>query len=264
MQGNKDCQQVSDGSAVFDLAISTVIGDRDEQQDSFGYELSVGEGLVVVCDGMGGMNGGKIASGLAVKEFLDDYKIVCPCEDAVTFLAEATKKASLKIRDYKLSNGERLKAGSTLVAILIQGRRLFWSSVGDSRAYLLRDSKYVQITLDQNYKTVLSEKLDAGLINETEFDNESDRAEALISYLGIENLQLIDYNNEELDLRNGDKIVVMTDGLYKIVDEAEIFAIVDNFNNISEALQALEAKAASKSRNSKNRDNMTVAIISIK
>lgn len=264
MQGSKDCQQIIESTSLFDLAMSTEIGDRDEQQDSFGYELSIGEGLVVVCDGMGGMNGGKIASGLAVKEVLDEYKSVCPCNDAVTFLAEATKKASLKIRDYKLSDGERLNAGSTLVAILIQGRRLFWSSVGDSRAYLLRDSKYVQITLDQNYKTVLSEKLDSGLINEAEFDNESDKAEALISYLGIENLQLIDYNNEELTLKRGDKIVIMTDGLYRIVDEPEIFTIINNFNNISEALRALEAKAMSKSRKSKNRDNMTVAIISIK
>ncbi len=264
MQGSKDCQQVSESTSAFDLAISTAIGNREDQQDSFGYELSIDEGLVVVCDGMGGMNGGKLASGLAVKEFLDEYKENCPCEDAVTFLSEATQNASLKIRNHRLSNGERLNAGSTVVAILIKGKNLFWSSVGDSRAYLLRDSKYVQITLDQNYKTVLSEKLDAGLISESEFDSERDRAEALISYLGIENLQLIDYNNEELELRKGDKIVVMTDGLYKIVDESEIFTIVDNFNNISEALQALETKAASKARKSNNRDNMTVAIISIK
>ncbi len=264
MQGNKDNQQKTDSNSVLDLALFTTIGDREEQQDSFGYELMPGEGLIVVCDGMGGHEGGKIASSLAVNEFLESYKSQYPCNDIVSFLAETTKRASRKIGDCKSRNGDKLNAGSTLVAISVQGNRLFWSSVGDSRAYLLRNGEYVQITLDHNYKTVLTEKLDAGLIDEAEFASESDRAEALISYLGIADLQLIDYNNEELLLQKGDKIVIMTDGLYKIVSESEIFKVIDNFSNIVEALQALEIKAKKNTRNMNNRDNMTVAIISVK
>ncbi len=264
MQGNKNNQQITGSNSIFDLSIFTTIGDREEQQDSFGCELMPNEGLVVICDGMGGHRGGKIASSLAVGEFLEAYTGGYSSGDAVEFLAKVTKSASQKIQECKSDDRRPLNGGSTVVAVLIRDNRMFWSSVGDSRAYLFRNGEYVQITVDHNYNTVLTEKLDAGMIDETEFASESDRAEALISYLGISNLQLIDYNNEDFILEKGDKIVIMTDGLYKIVSEAEIFKVVDNFSNIAEALQALESKAKKNARNTKNRDNMTVAIISVK
>ncbi len=264
MQGTKDTQQQTDSNAVLELAVYTTIGHREEQQDSFGYALRPHEGLVVVCDGMGGHEGGKMASNLAVSRFLEAYEAQSPGQDAVSFLSETTMQASKAINACTFPNGEPCNAGSTLVAVLLQGRRLFWSSVGDSRAYLLRDREYAQFTLDHNYNTVLLEKLEAGLISQQDFARESQRAEALISYLGIADLQLIDYNNEELLLQPGDKVVIMTDGLYKVVNEAEIFQVISNFSNISEALQALEIKARKNARNANNRDNMTVAIIAVK
>ena len=87
------------------------------------------------------------------------------------------------------------------------------------------------------------EKANAGLLDEEEFAKEDVRGEALISFLGIGNLALIDYSKSPLELQKDDKIIIMSDGLYKIVSDAEIARILENFNNIWEAVQALEMKA---------------------
>ena len=62
-----------------------------------------------------------------------------------------------------------------------------------------------------------------------------------------------------------DKILLMSDGLYKLVSNNEIMRILSNFTNIEDALKALELKAQKASKNFKiSRDNMTVALIKIK
>lgn len=264
MQGHKDNEQITDHNSKMELAILTVLGDREDQQDSFGYELKQDDGLVVVCDGMGGYEGGKLASSIAVDEFLSAFNREYPCNEPVLFLDETTHRANNRISALKSRDGQALHAGSTLVALLILGEQMYWSSVGDSRAYLLRGGEFVQFTLDHNYKTVLQEKKNAGLIDEEEYASESSRAEALISFLGIGDLKLIDYNDEAFHLMKDDKIVIMSDGLYKLVPEEEIFRVADNFNNSAEALQALEMKARKSAKSGMSRDNMTVAMIKIK
>lgn len=262
---HKNQQLVNDDNSSFSIAALSVIGDRDEQQDSLGYSLKQDEGLIVVCDGMGGHEGGKIASELAVETFLAAYSERYLIGDQIGVLIDTAKKTDVLISQLKKENGDLLKAGSTLVSILINRKKIIWCSVGDSRAYLIRNGEMVQLTQDQNYHTVLKEKMNAALLDEAEYQKEKARGEALISFLGIGNLSLIDYSETPLELVKDDKIIVMSDGLYKIVSDAEILRIIDNFSNIGEAVQALEAKAK---KNAKklciSRDNMTLALMKIK
>lgn len=262
---HSDQKLVRDENSAFQMAALSVIGDRDDQQDSFGYALKQEEGIVVVCDGMGGHEGGKIASELAVQMFLEQYTESYLIAKQTDMLIETAKKTDAMISQLRNETGDLLKAGSTLVSILINRKKLMWCSVGDSRSYLIRDGEMVQFTQDHNYHTVLVEKAKAGLLNEDEFKEENVRGEALISFLGIGNLSLIDYAEIPLELKKDDKIIIMSDGLYKVVSDSEIARIVDNFNNIGEAVQALEMKAKKNAKNSGElRDNMTVALIKVK
>jgi protein phosphatase len=262
---HKDQQLITEENTAFQLAALSVIGDRDDQQDSLGYSLKQDEGLIVVGDGMGGHEGGKLASELAVEVFLSHYDESRWSDNQTGVLVEAAKKADEMISQLKNADGALLKAGSTIVSIVVNRKKLMWCSVGDSRAYLMRDGEMVQLTLDHNYHTVLVEKMNAGLLDRREFEQENMRGEALISFLGIGNLALIDYSESPLELKKDDKIIIMSDGLYKIVTDAEIARILDNFNNIGEAVQALELKARKKAKNDREaRDNMTVALIKIK
>ncbi|MBO5870724.1 MAG: serine/threonine-protein phosphatase [Clostridia bacterium] len=262
---HKDQQLIKDENSAFQLAALSVIGDRDDQQDSFGYRLKQEEGLIVICDGMGGSEGGKAASELAVEMFLADYAESSFNTKPSDMLIETAKKADAMVFLLKNEEGKLLKAGTTLASVIINRRKLTWCSVGDSRAYLLRNGELAQITQDHNYHTVLVGKKNEGLLDETEFQMESARGEALISFLGIGNLGLIDYSEVPLELQKDDRIIIMSDGLYKVVTDPEIARILDNFTNIGEAVQALEIKAKKNAANNNIlRDNMTVALIKIK
>lgn len=260
-----DNQLLTDENSSFSLAALSTIGDREDQQDSFGYNLKREDGLMVLCDGMGGHEGGKMAGESAVEAFLAKYDESHMAPNQTDILIETAKKADFNISQLKNAEGRLLKAGSTLVSIVVNRKKLIWCSVGDSRAYLVRDGEMVQLTQDHNYNTVLLGQLKAGLLTEEQYKTEAVRGESLISYLGIGNLGLIDYSGTPFDLMKDDKIIMMSDGLYRIVSDDEIARILDNFNNIGEAVRALEMKAKKNAKSKGEiRDNMTVALIKIK
>lgn len=264
MEENNSMQLVGEDNQNFEVAIISVLGNRDEQQDSFGYSLKETGGIVVVCDGMGGYEGGWAASHIAVESVISDYNN-SEITDNVFFLKSATKKANKAILNLRQSSSELFNAGSTLVALLITENKLFWNSVGDSRAYLIRNEQLVQLTLDHNYNAVLNDRFDMGEITLEEFEEENKRGDALISFIGLGEEILVDYNKKPLLLEKYDKIIIMSDGLYKLLEDEEIGRIVNNFSDIGEALLALEMKAQKNAGENKlSRDNMTVALIKIK
>jgi len=257
-------QIITDSNDLFELAAITVLGDRPQQQDCFGWSLRSSGGLVVLCDGMGGHQGGARASAAAVDCFLSAYERE-PDAQPGPLLAGSTMEANSVISGMKDEAGLPLKAGSTLTAVLLRGGELFWSSVGDSRAYLVRGDAFVQFTQDQNYRTVLDEQLRSGTITRETYNRNLPKAEALISYLGIGDLRLVDHNAVPLRLCQGDKLILMSDGLYKLMSDEEISRILENFSSLRDALQALELKARKNAKNSAiQRDNMTVALIKLK
>lgn len=265
MQNYKDNQLITDENAAFEMTMLSVLGDREAQEDCFGYDLKNGEGLVVICDGMGGHDGGRIASSVAVEKILSAYRAQYPCAEPTNCLIGAANEADRTVAALTNAEGKPLRAGTTMVAVVVRDGELFWTSVGDSRAYLFRGSEFVQITEDHNYQLVLDERLAGGVISREEFERESLRGEALISFLGIGDLRIIDYNAVPLKLYKDDKILLMSDGLYKLVSDEEIQRIVENFSNIGEALQALDMKAKKNAKYlAASRDNMTVALIKIK
>lgn len=265
MEENETIQLAEEKNQIFEVAIISSLGNRNEQQDSFGYSLKDSGGIVVICDGMGGYQGGRKASWFAVESVISCYDNENEIADNVMFLQNATKKANETVLNLRHTGSELVNAGSTLVSVFFDKNKLYWNSVGDSRAYLLRNENIVQLTLDHNYSTVLKEQIDIGYITEEEFENKCKRGEALISFIGLSDEILVDYNKHPLLLEKNDRIIIMSDGLYKLLKDEEIARIVANFGNISEALQALEIKAEKNANdNAILRDNMTVAIIKIK
>ena len=254
-----------DENDTFQVALLSVLGDRQEQQDCIGYELKQNEGIVCICDGMGGHEGGKIASNIGVDYVLRSYLDTYPCDDINNMYIEASQKANDKIFSLKHTDGTKMQSGSTVVSIVVKGNKLYWLSIGDSRLYLLRNDEFVRATKDHNYRLALDEALSAGVIDEEKFNNELYRSEALISFLGVGKLSIIDSNVEPITLLKNDRLLIMSDGLYKLLSDDEMKKIVFNFNNVSEAIQALELKAQKNAKASNiKRDNMTIALLKIK
>ena len=244
MNNHKNRYSFYDKNNSFEVAVFSIIGDRADQQDSSGLFLRYNEGIIAVADGMGGADGGRIAADIAVKNIINRYEAVDYIEDFTDFFIDNVKQSDYKINNLKNKNGDKMGAGSTIVSVAVRDRFLHWISVGDSRIYLYSNNKFAQLTKDHNYFSALEE------------------GEALISYLGIGNLKLVDINQEPLELNKNDIVLLSSDGLYKTLESETIAAILNNFNNINEAASALEQKCA-KTAQKKNihRDNTTFAII---
>ena len=120
---------------------------------------------------------------------------------------------------------------------MIEGNRLWHVSVGDSRIYLLREGELTCLTVDHNYELVLREYRAKGYISQEELAEplQDSRAQSLISYLGLGKKKIIDKNEAPLEMKEGDKIILCSDGLYKSLYESQIRAIVaEEYGKIDE------------------------------
>lgn len=212
-------------SCGISTGLSSIVGTRKNQQDSLYVKCDTDKTIAIICDGMGGMEGGELASQLAVRILAEDFEQETEEEMPAFFQKEAVKMDDA-IASLVNEAGEAIKAGTTVVSVVIKEDKLYWLSVGDSRIYIIRGAEIVQINQDHNYKLLLDTDRKAGKISEEEYIARIGKGEALISYLGIGKLSLIDINYIPFQLMNGDVILLCSDGLYKRLDDQEIYEII--------------------------------------
>ncbi len=138
---------------ALEFAAATDIGNvRCNNEDSFGYDTD--NNLYVVCDGMGGMAAGEVASSMAVRALIESFAAstaagaVAPVEERLlTALCEANRQVyQAGLEDPRLHS-----MGTTLVCVSFEGDRFVVGNVGDSRAYLVRGGKCIQISQDHSF-----------------------------------------------------------------------------------------------------------------
>ena len=209
----------------YEVQLCTELGGRSDQQDSAYVYMGSEMAFALVCDGMGGTENGALASQIAVnsgRELLQAYlgrgtQKKCP-EFLLDMMLELDERVSREL-------GKR-KGGTTAVAAFLDRSQLYWFSAGDSRLYIFRGGELVQATRDHNYALRLNEQLQMGEISTAEFERESERGEALISYLGVGGLPVFDLTNAPLELMDGDILLLTTDGLYKALPQSLISHIL--------------------------------------
>lgn len=261
----KDSYCITEENRTIKLAVYSSIGDREEQQDRAGYSLGAESGQVVLCDGMGGHAAGRMASMIAVSEFLSSRNISTMGANIYDALAETAKYIDKKVHSISDEKGNWLQAGTTFIAVVVSDNKVHWASVGDSRIYLHKDNKLYQLNEEHTYEHALDEMLKYQSITKEEYDSEIVYGDALISFLGIGDLSIIDGIKDPMYLESGDKILIMSDGLYKIIPDNEICSILNNFADLSDALSTLDLKVKAKAkRENIQRDNMTLALIKMK
>ena len=253
---------ISKQNDYFKMAVYSTVGGRDDQQDSAGYEMNDNSGIFVVCDGMGGHQGGKKSSSIAVNSIIDNYDASRPDSDVNEMLLNGINEADERVSTLKNEFGDLLRGGTTAAVAVIRRRNLYWISAGDSRIYIYRKGEFVQITTDHIYEVALRENKEAGLITQDFYDAEIARGEVLISFVGVGGLPLIDKSINPVTLQKDDLVLIMSDGLYKNVPDKYIKRCVENFKNPIDSLHALENRVRKMTEEDKSvRDNMTVMII---
>lgn len=255
-------KQNSNGKSPVKAAAFSIIGHREYQQDFAGLVTDDRTALAVVCDGMGGLNGGEQAGREAVQLLLEDYDREQPRQQFTEFLCREAARMDRLVCGLTNSQGQPLKAGSTTVSVILRDGELHWMSVGDSRIYVLRGTSIVPVTRDHNYRRELEDMLSRGEITRERFQSEAStrRADALTSYLGMGGLRRIERNMQPFALEEGDMVLLCSDGLYKSLDEHQIQAmILDNQASLQVAVRRLVRMA--KELAVKSQDNATAVLL---
>ena len=251
-----------EGNIHIEAAVQSHIGAREYQQDYAYLKIFSGGAFGILCDGMGGLSGGDIASKTTVMSFAQNFAARDRQKSDYDFFGEQTIRTDREIAALKDDAGKPLQCGTTVVSVSVTGNQMYWLSVGDSRIYLIRADRIVQVTRDHNYKTMLDEYLSNGKISQEKYEQEArgGRFEALTSYIGMDGVQIIDRNHEAVTLEDGDIVVLCCDGLYKTMNNDKIGAmILDNGIDMHLAAERLIDMTLRTSK--RGQDNITVMLL---
>ncbi len=254
--------------ASFDIEFAAVtdIGKiREKNEDSvlISSELSLG----VVADGMGGHSAGEIASNIAVSVLAEtlrkiaDHKLQIPAN----FLPKLTPTerkillaanlANAAIYSTAQSSATYRMMGTTLTGVLIEQNCATAVHVGDSRLYLLRNNKIIQITTDHS---LAMEHIRRGLLTKQEADH-SKIQNILTRAMGIK--KNIEFDLLKFPVHEGDILLLCSDGLYKGLNEDQIAAILRAGKNMP--LVKLCKQLVHDSNDKDGQDNISCVLVKI-
>lgn len=241
-------------SAMSDVGLA-----RQLNEDNWGWcSLSRAGELYVVADGMGGHDGGEVASALAVdtmrritreqEHTLDEGR-----EPIERMLRHAFVSANNTIKEHADRHGNDM--GTTLVGMLVhEGRQAYVINVGDSRGYLYRDHTLHQITVDHSFVQKLVER---GKITKEEARSHP-QSNILLRTVGTE--RDVDVDLYRVALEPGDKVLLCSDGLWGEVEDADIAGILATYADPRAAARELVRA----SHQGGGRDNCTLILVVVR
>jgi serine/threonine protein phosphatase PrpC len=216
----------------------------------------LGDCLLLVADGMGGVEAGEVASRMAV-ELIAQYFVSrlrgSECAEAQAFvriLKDSIEEANQRVFE-QAANDSRFKGmGTTLTAAAVYGRSIFFAQVGDSRAYLERNGSLTQMTQDQS---LVAQLVTSGTITPEDAKAHPQR-NVILQALGTQDHLEVTVSSAEL--RKADRVVLCSDGLWGKVEAEEVKEILDRRFDPKETCQRLIELA----RERGGEDNITIIV----
>lgn len=235
--------------------------ERERNEDS--VYISGDQLLLVVADGMGGHQGGALASKTVVDFFSDAYTNTgsplfkaFDADQAKHWLRCTIESAASRLREVTAHFEGRRKPGTTLVVAVLLGDKLVVAHMGDSRAYLLRDDKLKQLTEDHS---VVARLIRIGALTEEQAKTHPDR-NIITRCLPPSEGALEQEKNPDftvVDVEPGDRVLLCTDGLTGPVENYRIRTILAAHDQPDKVCGALVDAAYDGGAP----DNVTVAVL---
>ena len=198
---------------------STDIGrKRKTNQDS--YFLSLEKKLFVVADGMGGHNGGDIASQMAVKVY-PEYLTKNVEMEPQMLITGSIKESNRAIKHFGETHPELVGMGTTIVSFYFRGQNIYVGNVGDSRAYLINNKMIYQLTRDHS---LVQEKLNYGMYNREQAAMDPQK-NVLVRTVGFEDE--VDVDVFTYKVVKNDIFLCCSDGLHGKVSDEDIIYIIN-------------------------------------
>lgn len=245
---------------TYQLSAMQGIGKRSEQQDSFAslndndVVKSKREGLfAVVADGMGGLASGKQVSELVIDCMLHAFAQI----DLQGDLFEQLKAAAVSANERTFQQFNS-RGGSTLIACLLYGEKLWYVSVGDSALFLLRNGTLSRINEEHNSLTDDYHHLVSGGDMDPYGARSNPERAALSRYMGMYDLDEVDGFRRPLPLESGDTILICSDGISSFLSEGQLKQCLQGGSPRDICSQLEEAIYW---RSARNQDNYTAIVI---
>ena len=211
---------------------------RTQNQDTYQIEeLDRDTVLCVVCDGMGGAKSGDVASVMTAEAFTREVKRVWSANMDETQLEEmlldALNVANLAVYEQSQQHEDYRGMGTTMVALLLQGKQAIFLNVGDSRGYLLDEVGITQITTDHSLVQLM---IDRGELTpeQAKYDTKKN---VITRAVGTDTHIQGDVFRREV--KKGDSLLLCTDGLSNLLDDQEILFEVAYGENQDQCCQRL-------------------------
>lgn len=229
---------------------------RTSNQDSYAAgELPGSVAWAVVCDGMGGTNGGNFASSTAVKiiseRISSSYRQGMSFTSIKNMFMSAIIAANVCVFEKANENPELSGMGTTVVVAIVADEHVYVAHAGDSRAYILSRGKLHQLTKDHSF---VQEMVDSGKLTPDEA-REDPRKNLITRALGVSEDLRIDFCEEQIS--EDDVLLICTDGLTNFVEPEEIYELTDDgkFYEFAERL-------VNRANHNGGGDNVTVVTVS--
>jgi serine/threonine protein phosphatase PrpC len=215
--------------------------------------------VAVLADGMGGHAGGALASGTVCAAFLAALKTRegDVCERLKFALAEANSA----IADAVVSNPQLSGMGATLVSVAFAANGAEWVSVGDSPLYLIRRGEIARLNEDHSLAPMLDRLVAEGRLTASQAKVDP-RRHYLRAAVSGEDLDLIDISRRPLMLEAGDVIVVASDGIHTLGDEAIARLVAQNVSAGADAVASALIEAVDGAADALQ-DNTTVVVVAV-
>lgn len=234
------------------ISSATSVGKiRAVNEDSFFVSEipASGAALAIVADGMGGHNAGEVASSEAVNVLKNsDFSVV---DDAKAILLDAIKCANNAIYKMSVRSPNLSGMGTTITACVVTNDKVTAAQVGDSRLYLIRDGKIIQITKDHSFVEMLIER---GSITKEDAKHHPQK-NIITRAIGTDSS--VEADIYEFSKEPDDIILLCSDGLVNMVEDEKILSIITDTEDFESLAQLLVNEA----ENAGGHDNITVILI---
>jgi PPM family protein phosphatase len=214
--------------------------------------------LLVVSDGVGGSQLGELASELTVlsiKDALTNLSREIPIKDRLVVAVEQANHLvwteNVKISQNELKPSQGMKA--TVTAVVIEKDKAYIATIGDSRAYLIRDGLIKQLTTDQTITGLL---VSQGILSAEDVGN-SPRSNIILQAIG--NAPALQVAISSIDLENGDYLLLCSDGLSNKISDKEMCQMVTYYSDIDLARSQMLELAKQRG----GEDNITIVLAKI-
>ena len=227
---------------------------REINQDYVLYfRKNENEGIVALCDGMGGHNAGEIASMLTSQDIIKQYKVHGEFhndDEIKAWMIGAIQHANHLVLQESHLDPQLEGMGTTVVVALIHGDQLYVSHVGDSRAYYFDGTSLQQLTVDDTLVNVLVE---SGTISKDEAQFHPQK-NILLQAVGVSDVLKVSFYSQKFE----DGLVLLcTDGLYNSLFQSRIIDIL----NKQDSLENIGRYLIDEANQYGGRDNIGIALI---